>query len=631
MADSEKIIDPDGTPGVDCDYNSLSDWAAWAQTQGSSGDQNTAVCRSSGGSADTGAVNLTGWVSGVMPWITADAGHEASLTAWYTDRYRLEVTNANCISSSVPGGVFEEIQVKLNVTTGNYRSGFSLAAESTVQRCRIRGSISAGVSNRGVYMTGSGINFYILNNLIEGFVYDTTGCDATTCGASVSYWYNNTAVNCGRGYACGSSFSARTRNCIAQNCSDGYAGNHHSDSDFNLSDLSSDAPGSNSVQSTLSFVGSEDYHLAAGDTDAMGAGIGPDSDAQVPSIDFDGDSRSGTTTDIGADLYTASGTQVALQDTGSGTDALGSVAAGVPVGETGSGSDVIGGIGAGVPVADSGAGSDAVGGLAALLALAESGAGADTVSGVSAAASVTETGGGADGIGQLLTAIAQQDTGSGTDALGSVAAGVPVGETGSGSDVIGGIGAGVPVADSGAGSDAVGGLAALLALAESGAGMDGITVTVGGVTIQLTDSGTALDIIAGIAAHAALADAVGGNDAATVTASVPLSDSGVGVDAAAVARLIQIIDAATGSDGFSIAAASLLSEAGHGAETISAAAVAALAEAAYGSDAVRVRAEAEAIIVKIRMRARVPGASMTLREPSGRPAARVPGVNIRII
>jgi hypothetical protein len=50
--------------------------------------------------------------------------------------------------------------------------------------------------------------------------------------------------------------------------------------------------------------GSQDYHLqdlAVNRNDAEDAGIGPSSDANVPTSDIDGDSRSGTTCDMGAD------------------------------------------------------------------------------------------------------------------------------------------------------------------------------------------------------------------------------------------------------------------------------------------------------------------------------------------
>ncbi len=51
-------------------------------------------------------------------------------------------------------------------------------------------------------------------------------------------------------------------------------------------------------------AGSVDLHLKSGAV-AIGAGVGPASEPLVPTADIDGDTRSGTTTDAGADLYTA--------------------------------------------------------------------------------------------------------------------------------------------------------------------------------------------------------------------------------------------------------------------------------------------------------------------------------------
>jgi hypothetical protein len=54
---------------------------------------------------------------------------------------------------------------------------------------------------------------------------------------------------------------------------------------------------------SITFVnaGADDYHLAAGDTDAIDAGVGPGADANVSTSDIDGDARAGATCDIGAD------------------------------------------------------------------------------------------------------------------------------------------------------------------------------------------------------------------------------------------------------------------------------------------------------------------------------------------
>tara|TARA_R110000851_G_C13102760_1_gene569256 strand:- start:38343 stop:39989 length:1647 start_codon:yes stop_codon:yes gene_type:complete len=84
--------------------------------------------------------------------------------------------------------------------------------------------------------------------------------------------------------------------------------------DYNLlSDAS--GLGANDVDSTtLTFVDqvNRDYHLAAADTLAIDAGVGPTTDAKVPTLDVDGDTRSGTITDIGADLFAAAAVAAVL-------------------------------------------------------------------------------------------------------------------------------------------------------------------------------------------------------------------------------------------------------------------------------------------------------------------------------
>jgi len=69
-------------------------------------------------------------------------------------------------------------------------------------------------------------------------------------------------------------------------------------------------PGANSVSnSTLTFTdkAGKDFSLDASDTDAIGAGIGPASDSEVPSEDIVGTARSGATTDIGAFMFVGGG------------------------------------------------------------------------------------------------------------------------------------------------------------------------------------------------------------------------------------------------------------------------------------------------------------------------------------
>jgi hypothetical protein len=120
--------------------------------------------------------------------------------------------------------------------------------------------------------------------------------------------YNNTFYNCGKGIG-GSSSSDTTqqtlaKNNITQGCGDGYSDYFRPGSDYNLSSLSNDAPGSHSKNGvTVQFIStsSRNLHLSSSDTQAKDAGVNLGSDAKLPfNEDIDGQTRSGTW-DMGAD------------------------------------------------------------------------------------------------------------------------------------------------------------------------------------------------------------------------------------------------------------------------------------------------------------------------------------------
>jgi len=99
-----------------------------------------------------------------------------------------------------------------------------------------------------------------------------------------------------------------TRNCLAIDCDPDYSGTAHANNNYNA-DSDNTAPGANSVHNETSAVfvntgaGTEDLRLSASAGNLVDAGIGPASDAVVPTMDIDGTARAGTTCDIGADEY----------------------------------------------------------------------------------------------------------------------------------------------------------------------------------------------------------------------------------------------------------------------------------------------------------------------------------------
>ena len=96
------------------------------------------------------------------------------------------------------------------------------------------------------------------------------------------------------------------KNCISQGCLDGFNGAFGAASDYNISDVASDAPGTNSKTGTVVFkdAANGDYHLASSDTVARGAGA--NLTASGITTDVDGDARPATGAwDVGADHWVA--------------------------------------------------------------------------------------------------------------------------------------------------------------------------------------------------------------------------------------------------------------------------------------------------------------------------------------
>lgn len=312
MADTTKIIDPDNGAGTD--YTSLAAWEADAQGWGSSGDTNTAQCRSSSGTADTSTLTLAGWVSGVEFAIEAIAGHEAIKTGIDTSRYRLSVGDAKALAVQVFTGTITGIQIlnsgasqftklievglttwdEYNITFDScYLFAQNMGFESDAFYIYDLGTSTIRFRNSFLRMTGSssgnvgfncndsGATLTIYNSIVYGFT--STGILNSNGTVEVV----NSAV-----FATGDDFSGTI---TITNCA------------------SDDGDGTNPVAPSGGDWANEFSDPANGDFTLLNtgnlydAGVGPGSDANVPTTDIDGDARSGATCDIGADEYVAAG------------------------------------------------------------------------------------------------------------------------------------------------------------------------------------------------------------------------------------------------------------------------------------------------------------------------------------
>ena len=300
--------------------------AAWSGSGGkdivASNEQWNIACYANGTTPDSTAVTIDGWTTGSQNYIkvytpvsTSEVGtSQRHQGKWDGNKYNLTITAApaaRVFSVNDSYVRFDGLQVGLAGNASSWDSwAFSLDPSAT--GIQISNSIIKDESSRTTGLHNAitqdtlddTISVKIWNNIIYGFA----SVGVKTDGSPLWVVYNNTMYNCGTGYY--NFLEARRAvfiNNIAQNCTDGFSGNQNASSDYNISDLAADAPGSNSKNSTtVSFVdaNNKDFHLQPTDTAAKNAGVDLSRDSYLPfDLDIDGENRSGAGTgwDIGAD------------------------------------------------------------------------------------------------------------------------------------------------------------------------------------------------------------------------------------------------------------------------------------------------------------------------------------------
>ena len=323
QATSESIIDPDSGSGYD--YASLNAWEAAEQAVLTTTNEIAlATCRSTGGSADTTPVTILGWTTDATRYIkiwtdpTESYRHNG---VWDETKYRLVWS-----SGYATGALYiQALDIKIDGLqiydnqdsyTGNgiripsISNGLNIEISNNI----IRGRYTGSSTHHGIYIDSSSTgNIYVWNNIFYDFrtygIRDTSYVGGGIAGGT--YVYNNTVYDSpgscisARGYAGGGRAMIAINN-IVQNCADGFNGTFDATSDYNISDLSSDAPSSSyrsGLATNVAFVdeANDDFHLTGNDTAARDSGT-PDPGSGLFSDDIDGDSRAyNDTWDIGAD------------------------------------------------------------------------------------------------------------------------------------------------------------------------------------------------------------------------------------------------------------------------------------------------------------------------------------------
>ena len=293
------------------------------------------------------AIDFTGWTTGsnrIIKFFTPSSSSEVGRSqrhsgTWTGTCYSITKTDVdnkgifdspNTLSNFWIDGLQFYVNVRSNAGecyAMRFVNGTNIA-NIQVSNCIMRGLYDATATSRrrtGIYVNNldnAASTLKIWNNIIYSFwtPFDATRVggihfDATNCNGT-AYIYNNTLDSC-RYSIVGNDGTVYAKNNIVQRTQDGFNGaNFHADSNYNISDVASDAPGANSKNSTsVSFVSAanKNFLLQANDTAAKDAGTNTvTSDISATSTDILGTARpQGAAFDIGA--HEVSGTSATLK------------------------------------------------------------------------------------------------------------------------------------------------------------------------------------------------------------------------------------------------------------------------------------------------------------------------------
>jgi hypothetical protein len=195
----------------------------------------------------------------------------------------------------------EGIQISLT-TAGAGASGFRVGTVSTGASIRLSNSIIKcatcnQTSAHGILATGTpagASTLNVWNTIIYDFI-NGANTHNSFLNNDTNWTTNLYNVTCQNSYNCynRASGTVLAKNAVAQDVgNDGFVGTFDASSNFNASDISSDAPGANSVTGEVAFQdeAGDNFHLATGDTVAYDTGTN-DPGSGLFSDDIDSQSR----------------------------------------------------------------------------------------------------------------------------------------------------------------------------------------------------------------------------------------------------------------------------------------------------------------------------------------------------
>jgi len=273
-----------------------------------------------GDAVDTTAVYVNGWTTATStymriytPYLTSEVGaSQRHQGKWTTSAYRLETSG---LGSGYASLYFYANNIKIDglqifdSSTNDYVYGIYNNANAVltgswayISNSIIKGRYTGSANGHIAYMESTGVKTSYLSNLI---IYDfKNGTQTNMKGISfasgnVAYIYNVTVYNSYIGFD--PNYQTVTiKNSLAQGCNDGFNTNgmiFTAASDYNISDVASDAPGTHSKNGVrVNFVDAahQDFHLAVSDVWARNKGVNLSADANLAfATDIDGQCRQG--------------------------------------------------------------------------------------------------------------------------------------------------------------------------------------------------------------------------------------------------------------------------------------------------------------------------------------------------
>ncbi len=296
------------TTGANRAYPTLAAWdAAEATDLVAAGDTHEVQCD---GGADTTTVSLVGWTSSTTNTLTvkpnANSAHAGKLD---TGKYHLAAVSnydvaltASTFHTEIDGLQFSQTS-GMNIAAVVANAAAVSGRLTTVKNCIIKGNNAAG-TNRAIRRTNNGNNHFYNNIIYDWHQGIRTEAQGTTALSDCAI-YNNTIEGCGTNgiRLDGTGQRIYVKNNLLDNDTTDYlqdATPNATTATNNTSDATSpDGAGHQSIVTTFTDLGGEDYSTS--DSDVVGQGTDLSADGVLAfSTDILGNSRPGGAWDIGA-------------------------------------------------------------------------------------------------------------------------------------------------------------------------------------------------------------------------------------------------------------------------------------------------------------------------------------------